>query len=342
MRNVGTSERWNNRTVERKTKMSSALSILTSALGCCWHERMFGVVQFSCGADTTIIMKKPFLPILASFIAAAALMQPALAQDNTPLSPQSSNALTPRAFVPVILNGQGQSGSCSTTSSASFDLIGVQGGFYKDNRLTDENADFRLSIIGYTSTPTSTGAPLTLVDYNGATDPDAPKLHGIFAPNRIPTFVKNYQRYDWNWNESAPPPYGSRGGVNTQWPVSVLDMATTKGEAIQIPERSAANSTAGTNAMVLYADEHQITLVYGDQDRVDAGYVVYLANFCVDPNLVAAYRAQLKDGKRSTGKLPALRNDQKIGEAEGSVITVAVRDLGPFLDPRSRKDWWAQ
>lgn len=250
--------------------------------------------------------------------------------------------MTPRAYVPIIVKGQGgqQNATCNISSNASFDLISVQGSSYKNNALTDENADFRLSIIGYTSTPASLGALLALVDYGGAADAGAPRLHTIFSPARVPQFVKNYQRYDWNWNESAPPPYGSRGSVNNDWPVSVLDMATTKGEAITIPDRGAANSTAGTNAMVLYADEQQITLVYGDQDRVDAGYVIYLANLCVDPNLVALYRAQLVNGKRATGRLPALRNDQKIGEAAGSFITIAVRDQGPFLDPRSRKDWW--
>jgi hypothetical protein len=284
-------------------------------------------------------MKKPLLPVMAAFISTALLMQPALAQD---IAPQSPNAVTPRAFVPIIVKGQGerQAGACNVNSNASFGLIGVQGGAYKGNALTDENADFRLSIIGYTSTPASSAAPLTLVDYSGAADAGAPRMHTIFSPSRVPQFVKNYQRYDWNWNENAPPPYGARGGVNDDWPVSVLDMAVTKGEAISIPDRGAANSTAGTNAMVLYADERQVTLVYGDQDRVDSGYVIYLANFCVDPNLVALYRAQLSNGKRTTGRLPALRNDQKIGEADGSVITVAVRDNGPFLDPRSRKDWW--
>lgn len=284
-------------------------------------------------------MKKPLLPVMAAFIAAALLMQPANAQD---VSPQSQDALKPRAFVPIIVKGQGeqQNTSCNIPSTASFSLIGVQGGYYKGNALTDENADFRLSVIGYASTPASSGAPLALVDYNGQADAGAPRMQTIFSPARVPQFVKNYQRYDWNWNESAPPPYGSRGGVNNDWPVSVLDMATTKGESISIPDRNAANSTAGTNAMVLFADERQITLAYGDQDRVDAGYVVYLANLCVDPNLVALYRAQLANGKRATGKLPAVRNDQKIGEAAGSFITVAVRDNGPFLDPRSRKDWW--
>jgi hypothetical protein len=290
--------------------------------------------------DYNKCMKKHFLPAMASFFAAALLMQPAVAQTGTQPMPQSTGAVSPRAFLPLVAGGSGQRQveACPITAAVTFDLIGVQGSYYKDNRLTDENADLRLSVIGYASTPASSGAALSLVDYGGPADAGAPRLQGIFSPGRVPQFAKNYQRYDWNWNENAPPPYGTRSGVNGDWPVSVVDLVVTKGESISIPDRSAANATAGTNAMVLYADERQITLAY--QDRVDDGYVVYMANFCVDPSLVAAYRAQLKDGKRATGKLPALRNDQKIGQADGSVITVAVRDKGPFLDPRSRKDWW--
>lgn len=119
-----------------------------------------------------------------------------------------------------------------------------------------------------------------------------------------------------------------------------LDMAATAGEGVYIPERSAQNNSSGTVALVLYADESTVTLADGDHDSVDSGYVVYLANLCVDPQLVTLYRAQLKDGKRSTGKLPAIRNNERIGVAKADFVTVAVRDNGPFLDPRSRKDWW--
>lgn len=40
-------------------------------------------------------------------------------------------------------------------------------GPYKGNRLTDENIDFRLSLLGYTA---ATHEPLTLVHYGGDTD----------------------------------------------------------------------------------------------------------------------------------------------------------------------------
>ena len=260
---------------------------------------------------------------------------------STQVLPAGADELKPRAYLPVVMTvATTTSAGCPITSTASYDLISFQGGAYKGNRLTDENADMRLSVLGYSTTPTATNASLTLVDYNGSADGNAPRVHGLFEPNRVPKFLKNYQRHDWNWNENAPPPYGSQDGVNQQYPVTVIDMAATKGEGVYIPERNANNSGLGTQAMVLYADEDEMTLTYTDMDRPDVGYVVYIANFCVDPQLVAAYRAQLRDGKRATGKLPAVRNNERIGITNNDAITVAIRDSGPFLDPRSRKDWW--
>ncbi len=251
--------------------------------------------------------------------------------------------LTPTAYLPITIGGTGiitSTNGCAITSTASYDLIGIQGGYYKNNTLTDENSDMRLSVLGYMATQIAMNAPLTLVNYNGPADQNAPRLHGVFEPNRIPVFKKNYQRRDWKWNENAPPPYGTPAGANNDWPVSVLEMGASQGENIFIPERAINNSTLNTQAIVLYADDDEVTLHYGDQDRVDSGYTVYLANFCVDPQLTALYRAQLKGDKRSTGNLPALRNNQKIGTARFDYVTVAIRDSGPFLDPRSRKDWW--
>jgi hypothetical protein len=93
--------------------------------------------------------------------------------------------------------------------------------------------------------------------------------------------------------------------------------------------------------MVLYAEEQRITLNYTRRDTVANGYAVHLENICVDPNLLALYRAQVNaEGWRATGRLPALRNNQALGTALGSELKVAIRDRGAFMDPRSRKDWW--
>jgi hypothetical protein len=92
--------------------------------------------------------------------------------------------------------------------------------------------------------------------------------------------------------------------------------------------------------MVLYAGAEEITLAYYRQDGVASGYVVFLTGLCVDPNLVALYRAQLNNGRRASGQLPGIRNNQRIGVAKGTEVRIAVRDRGTFLDPRSRRDWW--
>jgi hypothetical protein len=244
----------------------------------------------------------------------------------------------PVAFLPIVNT---LPRTCPTVSGASFQTIAFNGGPYKDNRLTDENIDFRLSLLGYTAADEQ----LSLVHYGGATDSDAPKLYGIFSPHRIPDFAAVYHVYYWTWNETsgAMPPYGSRSGVNLEWPVTVLDVATTPGEKISIPSRNTSIRDY-YKAMVLYAAERELTLVYLWQDQVvvnQMGYTVHMLNFCVDPNLVALYRAQLRDGKRYTMRLPALTNDQVVGSALGNSMTLAIRDGGAYMDPRSDKDWWA-
>ncbi len=136
------------------------------------------------------------------------------------------------------------------------------------------------------------------------------------------------------------PPYGSRGGVNNdpEAPAAVVDFRTNAGERVRLPARNAEIFT-GVSAMVVFASESELAALYYRQDNVALGYMVHMANFCVDPNLVAAYRAQLNGGKRSTNQLPAVRNGQAVGTSTG-IITVAIRDRARFYDPRSRKDWW--
>jgi hypothetical protein len=213
--------------------------------------------------------------------------------------------------------------------------VTIEGAAYKNNALTDENPDLRLSILGYV--PAS--APASLVEYGGATDSDPPKLYGMFAPARAPAIVGVYQRRDWTWNDAGGPPYGWPAGTNKDWPASVIEVSAVAGEAIYIPTRNAAIWTNGIVAMVLYAGARELTLAYTRQDSVTEGYVVHLLNFCVDANLVVQYQAQTSGGRRATGMLPGLRNGQPVGVALGP-LTVAIRDRGAFLDPRSRKDWW--
>lgn len=249
-----------------------------------------------------------------------------------------TSALTRTAYLPFISRPY----VCPTTSSAQYEAISFLGSAYKYNAITDENADFRLSILGYVVTSTAT---LDYVNYGGGTgNGDGPQFADMFTPKRKPAFLKAYQVYQWIWSDGpgSVPPYGTRGALNTNWAVTVLELATTPGEPINIPARN-AYITGNYTAHLLYAGPSELTVVYLLQDQVvvnGTGYVVHMLNFCVDPNLLALYRAQLSNGYRSTMKLPAIRNNQAVGKALGNAITVAVRDGGAFMDPRVKTDWW--
>lgn len=250
-----------------------------------------------------------------------------------------SSTVKPVAYLPLVVN----SNPCPTSSKATFDTIAFSGSPYKENLLTDQNADFRLSILGYASV----NQPLRFVSYNGDGGAQGPLLGDMFMPHRSATFVHAYQVYTWNWDKSQPPPYGSRGPLASNWPVTVLDLATTRGEPISVPARGPTIDGYHV-AMVLYAGPNELTVVYMNVDQVVilsgntyVGYVVIMLNFCVDPNLVATYREQLTpDGKRLTMALPAVKNDQPVGVAMGVTMTVAVRDAGMYMDPRDKADWW--
>jgi hypothetical protein len=239
--------------------------------------------------------------------------------------------LTPRAFLPSVALAT----ACPTASSTVFDLVPIEGAYYKNNALTDEKRR-----------RPSSGAPasasLGLVEYGGPTDPNAPKFNGMFEPNRTPAIRAAYRVYGWNWADGGPsptPPYGTRGAINTSWPAHVIDLTTSPGETLQIPERSVVIWSGGNVALVLYASETEVTFAYTRNDSVLG--MSSMLNLCVNPALVTAYRAQLNSaGKRATGHLPALKVGQTLGTARAGWVTVAIRDTGAYMDPRSRKDWW--
>lgn len=238
-------------------------------------------------------------------------------------------AATWRGYLPIIFKPEPS--RCPTTSAAEFALIPIDGA--PADHPDYLHGDLNLSLRGDEPTIGVVG----LVNYSGSTDANAPQLAGLLEPNRFPGMVAIYQVYSWNW---ACGPHGCPGPLITNPPVTLAGLITTPGEAIFIPERS-PNIFGGYKAMVLYAEEQQITLGYTRRDTVAAGYVVHLENICVDPNLLALYRAQTSaDGWHATGNLPALKNNQTLGTAVGSEMEVAIRDRGTFMDPRSRKDWW--
>lgn len=221
---------------------------------------------------------------------------------------------------------------CPTSSDASFEVIPIQN--LSDPRPDYLHGDLNLARRGYAAT----GASLSLQDYAGGADPSAPQLAGLFAPNNFPGIRSVYRVNHWDWGCGQ---HGCRGDVITDWPVTLAGLRTTPGQAIFIPERGPQIYGGGYKALVLYAEERRITLGYTRDDTVATGYAVHIENVCVDPNLLALYRAQIdENGFRATNRLPALRNNQKLGVALNDQIQVAIRDRGAFMDPRSRKDWW--
>ena len=186
--------------------------------------------------------------------------------------------------------------------------------------------DLNLAIRGYVPV----NAPLELVNYAGNSDPKAPQLATLFAPERLPIFSRAYQVYKWDWTCNC------RGELNSRWPTTLLGMRVHPGEVIHVPD-SGYDIGGGYDVLVLYATERRITLKYTREDNVVYGYTVHVENVCVEPDLLALYRQQNAAGRR---QLPALRGNQPFARARGYEIKVAIRDSGTFLDPRSQKDWW--
>lgn len=190
------------------------------------------------------------------------------------------------------------------------------------------NGDVNLALRGYVST----AAELALVNINGPADSDAPQLGGLFFPQRRPAFVAAHQVNRWDCGEN-----GCRGEPIDEREVTLLSLNTAPHKPIFIPTRRAQIMTGAYIAMVLYAAEDRIMLVYTRGDTPAFGYVVHLENVQIDDELLTLYQSNNAAGRV---QLPALRNNQQIGVAAGASIKVAIRDTGQFMDPRSRKDWW--
>jgi hypothetical protein len=234
-------------------------------------------------------------------------------------SPLTPSALTPRAYLPLIIR---PIAACAPTgeSYGTLEPIDLATGD------VSQHPDINLAVRGFIPTT----APLTLVDYAGNVDPAAPQLYTLFANQRTPIFNAVYRVYQWDWTCNC------RGGPIAKWAVTLLGMRTTPGEIIHLPV-AGYDVGGGYGALVLYAEPTRLTLKYTREDNVIAGYTLHLENICVDASLLALYR-QLNAAGRS--ELPALWPGQPIGRAPGTEIDAAIRDTGSFLDPRSRKDWW--
>jgi hypothetical protein len=242
-------------------------------------------------------------------------------QSASPYALATSEELTPRAYLPFVSN---QPSGCAPIPGVQYGTLDVNGP--PTDRPAELHADLNLALRGYEVT----SAYLGLVAYGGTPDPKAPQLYTLFGDQRVPAFTTAYRVYEWNWSCNC------RGPLATNYPVTLLGMGVAPGEVIRLPN-SGYDIGSGYEALVLYATEERITLKYTRDDNVVSGYTIHIENICVEPSLLALYRAWNDAGRVH---LPALRAGQALGRARGGEIGVAIRDNGTFMDPRSRWDWW--
>ena len=191
----------------------------------------------------------------------------------------------------------------------------------------EHHADVNLALRGYTPTHDFLGL---MEIAGGGDDLQAPQLASLFARPHVPTFVALYRVYNWNWDCNC------RGEPIDDPTVTLAELAVLPDETIHVP-RSGYEIGGGYQALVLYASEERLTLKYTAEDNVVVGYTLHLENICVEPNLLALYRASDSAGRHS---LPALRAGQAVGRARSNGIGVAIRDTGAFMDLRAHQDWW--
>jgi hypothetical protein len=232
---------------------------------------------------------------------------------------RSSAAITRYVYLPIIARND----PCAPIPSEVYGTIAPTNPAVGVDMET--HPDVNLALRGYEITSAYKG----LID-NGGDDPLAPQLPTLFADNRTGIFDNVYQVHRWNWTCNC------RGPVYTSPAVTLAGLRTTPGETIHAPN-SGYDIGGGNDVMVLYAAPTRITLKYTREDDVIYGYTIHIENVCVEPRLLALYRASNAAG-RST--LPALRGGQALGRAIGGEIGVVVRDTGAFMDPRSRMSWW--
>jgi hypothetical protein len=248
---------------------------------------------------------------------------PHAAVTSSDVARSNSPAVKRRVLLPLILNA-----ASTTVTGATYATVPVEPP--PTDRPAASHADLNLALRGYGAT----SEPLQFVTDGGDIDFLAPQLPGIFSDGRTPKFTSAYRVNDWSWSCGSD---GCRGPAITSPPVTVLGLATKTGELLSAPSRGPEIYPRGFVALVLYADEHRITLKYTRDDNVIGGYTVHFEKLNVDSNLLALYREADAAGRT---ELPAVMNDQPVGVAAGAQVLVAIRDCGAFMDPRSRKDWW--
>jgi len=233
--------------------------------------------------------------------------------------------LTPSAYLPAVLKID----PCSVSSGETYGSLTVNE-WEPAQYPAHQHPDINLAIRGYTPTNYHLG----LINLGGSWTDAPPQLAGLFSPLRAPNILANYQVYGWDWNCMCRiGPISPPGDPE----VTLIELAAGPGEFVRLPDRQGGDIGDGYKALVLYATSERLTLKYTRDDHVIWGYTLHVENVCADPNLLALYTTLNAAGRHS---LPALRPGQVLGRARSNRVGVAIRDVGTFMDPRARYDWW--
>jgi len=235
-------------------------------------------------------------------------------------------SFTPAQFLPLMGSETQYIGrsTCHIIPDASYTSLVVLPP--STDRPAADHADLNLTLRGYAAVDAAKG----LIWLDGPTDPLAPKLQGLFQPQRHTPISAAYQVYDWDWDCDC------RGDALVEPEVTLAALETTSHETLHVPE-SGYEIGGGYEVLVLYATSDSITLKYTRTDNVVSGYTVHVEDICVEESLLALYETLDAAGRT---QLPALVEGQAFGRARGEAVHVAIRDTGQFMDPRSYKDWW--
>ncbi len=204
---------------------------------------------------------------------------------------------------------------------------------YRYNIPPQRNPDYRLSYLGYV--PVNQPRSLFKGEKNDTGTP--PQFTTVLG--RVPTILNTYLNNGWDWdnhrpippNQTVPPP---------EFPVTVIGVGVAPLEIVSVPDSSYSPGACGDgqcDALVIYADRWEISLRYAREDDVYPGYTVHIVGICTEPSLLALYEQLNAAGRHN---LPAVRGGQPIGRAWGQEIAIAIRDNGPFLDPRDCESFW--
>jgi hypothetical protein len=206
---------------------------------------------------------------------------------------------------------------------------------YRPRQNQENNPEINITMRSYKEV----NQKAELVSYGGDTDPVMPPNFGTLFPNRLPSMVKTYSVYSWDYANNK------RGtNIETNWPVNLIGLYTIAGESIVAPK---AGRTIGNGnvLMVLYATDNTLVFTHSTSDLYtdengnwsSDGYLIYVDDICVDRNLLTLYQQQNSAGR---GSLPVLATGQVFGYGKGIDIKVGIRDSMDWMDPRAQKDWW--